>query len=175
MVLIFGLLAMLTWYHTFDSSVILHVWFHPSFAALQFRPSQPPNAFAGPHNFVQPSNLQAPNALASRFLGAGESFSPWLGAREIPGERICKSSQFRPTLQFAGPERVGFTVSGSWRELLPLARSSRKPRWTHLQASYHPPISSTSIEHVWPGMSFGLIATIRFSVYVKANSVDEAF
>ena len=23
-----------------------------------------------------------------------------------------------------------------------------------MQASYHPPISSTSIEHVWPGMSF---------------------
>ena len=44
-----------------------------------------------------------------------------------------------------------------------------------MQASYHPPISSTSIEHVWPGMSFGLIATIRFSVYVKVNSVDEAF
>lgn len=91
------------------------------------------------HPPISSNSLHNPNAFAG--------LSPPCWKYTTP-ERICRQ------------QRRWFMVSGSRRELLPLARSSRKPRWMHLQASYHRDHSSGAQES--PGEEAHCFPTLQF-------------
>ena len=100
---------------------------HYLISRLQFRSLwQPPNAFASPREGERNPRTHL------HLLNPGERRWTYL---IITPERICISST-----QVNAGERI-------WARETPGER-------IRLQASYHPPISSTSIKHVWPGMSF---------------------
>ena len=115
-----------------DSSLPGHLV--PPFSSL--------TTLASPHNFVRPPKVRN-KTLGGRFRAPlvlnqhpRVYLRHWGFWQSATGLNSCQQTVDSPP----------------WRELLPFARSSRKPRWTHLLAGFL--ISSTSIEHVWPGMSF---------------------